>query len=222
MANSFTAKLRILPASQRQLWGELNEVPPDFVLYGGTAIALHLGHRNSVDFDFFTRQPFDPDELLTELRILNGCHVLQKQKNTLTVIVDRGGPVNISFLGVPRLGQISEPLLTDDNQLKVASLIDLAATKAGVVQKRAEAKDYIDLDAMIIHAQISLSQALAAAAAIYGPQYNPELTLKSLCYYEDGNLPSVPKETRNRLVNSVNDVDLANLPIIKAIIPWSG
>jgi hypothetical protein len=50
--------LDILPASQRALWRELAEIPPDFVLYGGTALALRLGHRQSEDFDFFSSQSF--------------------------------------------------------------------------------------------------------------------------------------------------------------------
>jgi hypothetical protein len=50
--------LSILPESQRKLWTELNQVPSEFVLYGGTALALRLGHRISVDFDFFTSLPF--------------------------------------------------------------------------------------------------------------------------------------------------------------------
>jgi hypothetical protein len=44
-------KLAILPPEQRRLWPELRDIPRGFVLYGGTAIALHLGHRQSVDFD---------------------------------------------------------------------------------------------------------------------------------------------------------------------------
>jgi hypothetical protein len=49
----FAPRLEILPPAQRKLWNELSETPREFVLYGGTALALHLGHRHSVDFDFF-------------------------------------------------------------------------------------------------------------------------------------------------------------------------
>lgn len=49
----FSPQLGILPPPQRRLWPELSAVPPSFVLYGGTAIALYLGHRPSVDFGFF-------------------------------------------------------------------------------------------------------------------------------------------------------------------------
>ena len=53
MATGFIPRLDILPEPQRRLWDELATVPAEFVLYGGTAIALHLGHRQSEDFDFF-------------------------------------------------------------------------------------------------------------------------------------------------------------------------
>ena len=57
---NFQPNFKCLPAPQRRLWDELGTVPGEFVLYGGTAIALYLGHRESVDFDFFGNQPFDP------------------------------------------------------------------------------------------------------------------------------------------------------------------
>lgn len=57
----FNPNLSILPPPQLQLWPELDATPEAFTLYGGTALALRLGHRASVDFDFFSNQPFDPD-----------------------------------------------------------------------------------------------------------------------------------------------------------------
>lgn len=59
----FVPKLALLPPPQRQLWPELDATPRQFTLYGGTALALRLGHRESVDFDFFSRQPFEPNQL---------------------------------------------------------------------------------------------------------------------------------------------------------------
>src|SRR5476649_2049253 len=61
----FAPRLDILPPPQRRLWDELTAVPGEFVLYGGTALALHLGHRESLDFDFLatnhlTRQSWFP------------------------------------------------------------------------------------------------------------------------------------------------------------------
>ena len=67
MPASFEPRLDILPDSQRELWPELDAVPSDFVLYGGTALALQLGHRVSEDFDFFSSAGFDPDRLQSRL-----------------------------------------------------------------------------------------------------------------------------------------------------------
>jgi hypothetical protein len=58
---TFEPRLDILPESQRQLWPELDAVPYGFVLYGGTALALQLGHRVSEDFDFFSSAGFDTE-----------------------------------------------------------------------------------------------------------------------------------------------------------------
>jgi hypothetical protein len=63
MISDFQPQLGILPAPQRRLWDELGTVPGEFVLYGGTALALHLGHRQSMDFDFFGDRAFDPGRL---------------------------------------------------------------------------------------------------------------------------------------------------------------
>ena len=52
------------------LWQELAKTPPEFVLYGGTAIGLYFGHRPSVDFDFFGNRDFDPDQSLITLKAL--------------------------------------------------------------------------------------------------------------------------------------------------------
>lgn len=207
-------KLAILPPGQRRLWPELGTIPANFVLYGGTAIALHLGHRQSVDFDFFAFEDIVPGTLLDTIPVLDGARVVQQSPNTLTVIVERSGPVQLSFFGLPRLRSLSEPWLVEENGLKVAAPLDLAGTKAAVVQQRAEAKDYLDIAALLEGAGITLALALAAAGAIYGQSFNPQLTLKALCYFDDGNLASVPARTRRRLIEAVEAVDLDNLPAV--------
>ncbi|MSP41735.1 MAG: hypothetical protein EXR70_24905 [Deltaproteobacteria bacterium] len=73
----FTPNLSTLPAAQRALWSELEATPDNFTLYGGTALALYLGHRTSVDFYFFSNASFDPDHLAKSLAYLkeplNNC-----------------------------------------------------------------------------------------------------------------------------------------------------
>ena len=149
MINDFQLKLNILSTPQRRLWDELEAVPNDFVLYGDTALALHFGHRQSVDYDFFGCHLFDPMRLAEKIPFLAGATITQQEPNTLSVIIDRGGLVKVLFFGVPGIAHLQIPLIAPDNGLQIASLLDLAGTKAAVVQQRAEAKDYIDIDAIL-------------------------------------------------------------------------
>jgi hypothetical protein len=73
MTMDFTPRLDILPPSQRRLWDELAAVPAEFVLYGGTAPALHLGHRESGGFDCFGDRPLDPALLVPAIPFLAGA-----------------------------------------------------------------------------------------------------------------------------------------------------
>jgi len=206
-------RLDILPAAQRALWPELSATPQDFTLYGGTAVALRLGHRASADFDFFGRAGFDPDRLLATVPYLAGARVLQREENTLTCRVTRGGPVLVSFFGLPTIGRIEEPAPVEGPGIPVASLIDLAGMKASVLQKRAQAKDYIDIDALVA-AGISLPLALAAGRAIYGTAFEPQITLKALTYFGDGDLPTLPMDLQRRLAAAATAIDLDALPVV--------
>jgi len=210
---TFTPHLEILPPPQRHLWDELRQVSSDFTLYGGTALALRLGHRESIDFDFFGKASLDPLRFTDSIRFLKDAQVIQRDKNTLSAIVDRDGPVKVSFFGVPALKRLESPDVVTDNGLQIASLLDLAGTKASVVQVRAEAKDYLDLDALMT-AGTDLPRALAAGMAIYGTAFNPQITLKALSYFEDGNLFCLPDDVKNRLATAARAVDLDRLPAI--------
>lgn len=194
-------------------------MPGEFTLYGGTALALHLGHRKSVDFDFFGSRAIDVPSLQAEIPFLAGAAVIQREKNTLSAIVDRGGPVKVSFFGVPKLPRLAPPSISKDNGLKIASLLDLAGTKASVLQVRAEAKDYIDMDALIRIGGIGLPVALAAAKKLYGASFNPEITLKALSYFDDGNLRELPTDMKFRLAEAVTKVDVDHLPNVQDFKP---
>ncbi len=106
----FHLQLDILPLPQRRLWDEFASVPPEFVLYGGTAIALHLGHRESVDFDFFGDHTFDPAKLESLVPFMAHAEITQREPNTLTGIVDRGGAVKVSFFGVPEIPRLEQAI----------------------------------------------------------------------------------------------------------------
>src|SRR5262245_47956906 len=101
MPQRFDPRLDILPDAQRELWPQLSAAPRlSFVLYGGTAVALHLGHRQSVDFDFFRSDPLDKGELGRAFGFIATAAILQEGPDTLAVSVPMpSGPVEASFFG---------------------------------------------------------------------------------------------------------------------------
>jgi len=208
----FSPRLDVLPEAQRRLWDELRAVPKEFTLYGGTAIALQLGHRTSTYFDFFGCRTVDVVALQRGTPFLARADVVRREKSTLTAYVNRGAPVPVCFVGLPQLPRLASPLVANDNGLKVASLLDLAGTKAMVVQVRAAAQDYLDMDALIHLGGVSLPSALAAGESLYGRTFSPEITLKALSYFDDGALRELPEDLKSRLVAAVREVDLDNLP----------
>jgi hypothetical protein len=208
----FQPALDILPAAQRSLWADLSCVPRDFVLYGGTALALRLAHRISEDFDFFSLQPFAPDDLERRMALLRGAERLQSAPNTLVSRVEHdAGAVKLAFFGGLHLRRVEDPEPAVGNGVHVAALLDLAATKVKAVQDRAEAKDYLDVD-RLLSAGVDLSRALGAARAVYGDSFNPLLSAKALCYFADGNLESLPAAVQARLTAAASQIDVARLP----------
>lgn len=213
----FTPKLETLPPAQRRLWGELRHTPKHFVLYGGTALALRLAHRSSEDFDFFSNYSFAPDSLRKAIPYLHDGEMSQSEANTLTAIVDRDGPVKISFFGALALNRVQDPDVTPDNGISVASMLDVAATKLATIQQRAQARDYEDI-AAILAAGISLSDALAAASTAFGQRFNGALSLKALTYFADGDLSQLSPGTQEQLRTLASQVDLTQIPVLKARI----
>jgi hypothetical protein len=144
--STFDPVLSVLPTPQRLLWPQLRPVTDlGMVLYGGTAIAMRLGHRQSADFDFFADRPLDVAGLYRALPFLDGAQVHQNAVNTLTVLVhpnDDECPVKLSFFGGLEFGRVSNPESTSDHVLQVASMSDLMAVKLKGLMQRKEAKDY--------------------------------------------------------------------------------
>jgi hypothetical protein len=198
MPLSFEPHTAILPPAQREIWPQLAPAAAlSFVLYEGTAIALHLGHRRSLDFDFFSAAPLDKPRLVKVFQFLKDARTLQEDPQVLTVSAKTATvPVKISFFGTITIGHINPPLRTADNVLLVASLEDLLATKLKAILDRAEAKDYSDI-AAIIGARILLEKSLGAFSAMFGN--DPALPLKALGYFKGGDLPSLPKREQEVL-----------------------
>lgn len=189
--------LSILPKGQKTLWPELKEIPTRFVLYGGTALALQLGHRDSVDFDFFSDKSIERDQLL-RLPFLQGAKIEKEARETLIVsIIREGQEIGVSFFGKLSFGRVAEPVLCKDNRLKLASIFDIAVQKVLVLHSRGAAKDYIDLAALIKNG-ISLEQACGGALAL-NPNFNYSISLAALSYFEDGDLVKVPNDIRQTL-----------------------
>ncbi len=166
------ARLRLsaLPAPQRRLFPALGFTRGRFVLYGGTACALHLGHRESFDFDFFSSASIDRKakrELIARLRPLGGVRRRQDEADTLGIeLTDSGPSVLVSFfggIGFPRLG---EPVAAATGP-RVASLLDLAGLKLAMAHQRHDENDLADL-AALIEDGIPLDQAAGAMRRQYG------------------------------------------------------
>lgn len=210
MSITFNPHLEILPPAQCRLWPALGAVTRlGFVLYGGTAIALRLGHRVSVDFDFFSTRSLNRDTIRSALPLLATATVLQDDHNTWTLLVAGNEkeiePVKLSFFGLPGFGQVEPSDATADGVLRVAALNDLMASKLKVILQRAEAKDYRDIAAML-RAGVDLSRGLAAARAIYGMNFQPSESLKALVYFEDGDLRTLNPDDMALLVKASSTV----------------
>jgi hypothetical protein len=214
-------KLEILPQAQRRLWNELKNTPQEFVLYGGTALALRLGHRTSEDFDFFSNRPFLPDVLRKAIGYLQDAEMRQFEENTLTAMVNRDGPVKVSFFGGLKLNRVQDPDVIPDNGIKVASLLDVAATKLATIQQRAQARDYEDVLALAA-AGVSLSEMLAAAEAVYGSTFNGSLSLKALTFFADGDLPTLSPVIQSRLRTLASQINLEQIPVMRARVGVTG
>ena len=145
----FTPNLTTLPAPQCALWSELGTTPKIFTLYGGTALALRLAHRTSVNFDFFSNASFNPDQIASQVPYLKNAERIQVAPDTLTCRVERDGAVLVSFFGGLGMGQVAATDHVLGGSMQVASLLDLAGTKVKVLQERAEVKDYLDVDALL-------------------------------------------------------------------------
>ncbi|MDA3922640.1 MAG: nucleotidyl transferase AbiEii/AbiGii toxin family protein [Salinisphaera sp.] len=187
--------LQILPPNQRYLWPDLEFTRAHgMVLYGGTAIALRAGHRESIDFDFFTDRPLDKAAILNGPLFMQDAVVLQDAIDTLTVRIpfgnDPSAAVKLSFFGNLGFGHVDEPDQTDDDVLLIASLTDLMATKLKVLFDRVEAKDYQDI-AALLELGVDLPRGLAAGRALYGNAFQPAEALKAATYFKGGDLDTL-------------------------------
>jgi len=219
MSDPFDHRIEILPPAQKEIWLRLAPAPDlSFVLYGGTAVALHLGHRVSIDFDFFKAEPLEKARIEASFPFARNARTIQEDENTLVMSVSMpSGPVKVSFFGGLALGRVNDPLRTSDQVLLVASLEDLLATKLKAILDRAEAKDYRDISAML-SAGVSLEKALGAFTTNY--RRDPALPLKALGFFKDGDLPSLSKADQDLLRTARDQVsDVPDVRLLNGLLP---
>ena len=172
----------------------LSEFKNDFYLAGGTALALQLGHRDSVDFDFFSKNNIDTKKLFQKIKkIFNKRKILkvQDEQNTLTVYIDDN--IKISFFTY-QYKLISK--LLDEPCLKLASINDIGAMKLSAITSRASNKDYIDI--YYILKQTSLNKLLQNANKKL-PELDRNLILKSLVYFKDIEKEPIKFKNKNKI-----------------------
>ncbi|MFA6180560.1 MULTISPECIES: nucleotidyl transferase AbiEii/AbiGii toxin family protein [Acidithiobacillus] len=203
----FQPRTEILPDSQKEVWSLLKPAAKmGFTLYGGTAIALQLGHRQSVDFDLFTDSKLNESAILRKMPFLKRAQVIQASENTLTMAypVDKE-QVKISMFGGIAFGRVGAPLIANGNELPVASLDDLMATKLKVILQRAEKKDYMDI-AEMIRSGVSLEKGVGSASSMFGKTFPPMDCLAALTYFKDGDLETLSKKDMETLIRQSSKV----------------
>jgi hypothetical protein len=151
-----------------------------FYLAGGTALALQIGHRDSVDFDFFSEQAFDTERLFDLLgTAFQGVPLVkvQDERNTLTVVADRS--IKLSFMCYPY--PLLRPLMPSEF-FDLADMADIGCMKLSAITGRGTMKDYVDLH--FILQRIALKE-LLTLCAVKLPQLDRALILKALVYFDD-------------------------------------
>jgi hypothetical protein len=208
--------LGVLPPPQRAFWEEdLDTIPSGWVLYGGTAIALHLGHRQSRDFDFFSSDPLDRRALRRSARLLAESRTLQDEPDTLTVVAEKAGaPIKLSFFGGIAFGRVGEPVRLSGTA-RIASRLDLLGTKLATVTQRIEARDYLDIAALLASG-LTINEGVAALLALYGNQASGLQSAKTIAWFEDGDLERLlPAEVRDLLTRAAAAYDPHTPPATK-------
>lgn len=170
----------ILDKKRKEILPRLKIFSSSFYLAGGTGLALQLGHRDSVDFDFFTSKNFDNAKLFETIKNQFANYKIKKiqdESGTLSIILS--SKIKISFF------YFSNKLI--DKKVKteyfdIASIRDIAAMKMWAIINRATSKDYIDL--YFILKNFKITQVISDFKVKF-PEVDENLALKSLVYFKD-------------------------------------
>lgn len=169
----------ILSDTQKSVLPLIGVFKKNFGLVGGTAIALCIGHRESIDFDLFSADELDRHALRKEISAFaNDIRVLVDKADEYTVIV---GGVKVTFLRYP-FG--IEYAVAFDDVAKLPDILTLAAMKAYALGRRAKWKDYVDLF-FVMNEKHSLSDIVGKASALFGSEFNEKIFRTQLAYFDD-------------------------------------
>jgi hypothetical protein len=156
-------------------------------LVGGTALALQIGHRKSIDLDFFGQIEVTPIELQQELRTYGSVSIRSTSSRIQSLKV-RDVQVDVVRYDYPWL---EEPVIAEG--LKLASCRDIAAMKLSAITNRGTKKDFVDL------AFLLETFTLPDMLAFYSQKYSDGLSfpvLKSLIFFDDAEEDPTPHMLR--------------------------
>jgi len=179
-----------------ELLREIQSLPVlnDFYLVGGTALALHYGHRMSVDLDFFTDNEFDTHILIDSFKEKYKLQILSQAKNTLTLNI-RSVKADFIRHNYPLLN----PVQTIEG-IKLLSVEDIAAMKLNSMMNRGSKKDFYDIDELLNHFN------LMELISFYNSKYDFSsqlILLKSLVYFVDAEQEPDPVSIKSKNWDSV-------------------
>jgi len=169
---------QVLNSDQEQLLPFIHSFSSDFYLVGGTAIALHLGHRRSVDFDLFTDSTFDP--MVIRNKIMQNQTVeytFSQGAGELTLLINK---VKVTFFHYPFIIQRNTSF---DQTILLPDLLTLGAMKAFALGRRAKWKDYVDL--YFIFQKHSFQELVDKTNSIFKVEFNEKLFRTQLGFFDD-------------------------------------
>lgn len=152
-----------------------------FYLAGGTALALQIGHRISVDFDFFSEKEIPPGLLSRVEQVFKGKNIKLTINNPeeLTIFVD-GIKITFLYYPFPLLEKLSEI-----EEVQMLSIKEIAATKAYTIGRRGVYKDYVDAYYILKEDYTTLKEIINLAEQKFGEKFNSRLFLEQLIFLDD-------------------------------------
>ena len=151
-----------------------------FYLAGGTALALYFGHRDSIDFDFFTKERFDEAKLVEEIKDIFVGHkveIIQIENQTVTALID--SDIKISFMNYNY--ELVDQIKSEE-YLNLASITDIACMKLSAICSRSLSKDYIDLYFILKDFDL---ESLLKSCEIKFKIIDRAVIIKSILYFND-------------------------------------